>query len=162
MSETISTIKHKGYTIEIKHDDDPMSPREWDNMGTMSCFHKRYDLGDKHEFKDTEELDAYLETIKENIIFAEKLHVAEQFTVTLNSITSNMLAYLKNYILTSAPVKAAKEIIDGYIDKLNEALRSFKDLFKFPSFDPVAAQQSAQRNGVNVGNTSIPVVEPTP
>lgn len=26
------------------------SPREWDNLGTMICFHKRYDLGDKHNY----------------------------------------------------------------------------------------------------------------
>lgn len=25
-----------------------MSPREWDNVGTMVCLHKRYTLGDKH------------------------------------------------------------------------------------------------------------------
>lgn len=42
---------YKGYTIEIHPDEDPQSPREWDNLGTMVCFHKRYDLGDKHEFK---------------------------------------------------------------------------------------------------------------
>jgi hypothetical protein len=26
------------------------SPRYWDNLGTMICFHKRYDLGDKHNY----------------------------------------------------------------------------------------------------------------
>ena len=26
------------------------SPREWDNLGTMVCFHNRYDLGDKHSY----------------------------------------------------------------------------------------------------------------
>ena len=26
------------------------SPREWDNLGTMVCFHGRYDLGDKHKY----------------------------------------------------------------------------------------------------------------
>lgn len=26
------------------------SPREWDNLGTMICFHKRYDLGDNHNY----------------------------------------------------------------------------------------------------------------
>lgn len=39
---------YKKYTIEIIQDSDPMSPREWDNLGTMYCFHKRYNLGDKH------------------------------------------------------------------------------------------------------------------
>ena len=26
------------------------NPRSWDNLGTMVCFHNRYDLGDKHEY----------------------------------------------------------------------------------------------------------------
>ena len=26
------------------------NPRDWDNLGTMICSHKRYNLGDKHNF----------------------------------------------------------------------------------------------------------------
>jgi len=33
--------------IKIIQDSDPESPREWDNLGTMVCFHSRYSLGDK-------------------------------------------------------------------------------------------------------------------
>jgi hypothetical protein len=44
----METIKYKNYSIEIDQDCDPMNPRtEWDNLGTMVCFHKRYTLGDK-------------------------------------------------------------------------------------------------------------------
>lgn len=45
--ETYETEQYKGYTIKIVQDPDPMSPREWDNLGTMVCFHNHYDLGDK-------------------------------------------------------------------------------------------------------------------
>jgi hypothetical protein len=38
---------YKGLTIKIEQDTDADSPREWDNLGTMVCFHKRYELGDK-------------------------------------------------------------------------------------------------------------------
>lgn len=42
----------KKYTIKIEHDDDPMNPRtDWDNVTTMICFHNRYNLGDKHDYK---------------------------------------------------------------------------------------------------------------
>ena len=34
------------FTVEIVQDENPESPREWDNLGTMACWHKRYDLGD--------------------------------------------------------------------------------------------------------------------
>ncbi len=41
---------HGKYKIEIEIDTDASSPRDWDNLGKMVCFHKRYDLGDKHEY----------------------------------------------------------------------------------------------------------------
>ena len=46
--------EYKGYTIEVEQDLDPESPREWDCMGTMVCFHKRYDLGDKTDLQSSE------------------------------------------------------------------------------------------------------------
>lgn len=36
--------------LKLVHDSSPESPRNWDNLGTMICFHKRYDLGDKHNY----------------------------------------------------------------------------------------------------------------
>lgn len=38
---------YKGYTIKIWSDSDSESPRDWDNLGTMLCYHGRYTLGDK-------------------------------------------------------------------------------------------------------------------
>jgi len=35
------------YRVTLRPDHDPESPREWDNMGTMVCFHSRYNLGDE-------------------------------------------------------------------------------------------------------------------
>ncbi len=48
---TIQSIQHKNNTINIVYDESPECPREWDTLGTMICFHKRYTLGDKHNFK---------------------------------------------------------------------------------------------------------------
>lgn len=42
------------YKIEVKPDTDPTNPRGWDNLGTMVCFHGRYDLGDKTNYKSTD------------------------------------------------------------------------------------------------------------
>ena len=39
------------YLIEVVQDNDPESPRSWDNLGTMVCFHRNYTLGDKHDYK---------------------------------------------------------------------------------------------------------------
>ena len=43
-------MKYRGHEIEIKTDENAESPREWDNIGEMVCFHRRYDLGDEHKF----------------------------------------------------------------------------------------------------------------
>jgi len=34
---------------KIVADMNPESPREWDNVGTMVCSHRRYNLGDEHQ-----------------------------------------------------------------------------------------------------------------
>ena len=53
----------KGYTVKyLVNDTYGESPREWDNFGTMICFHNRYDLGDKTDltsdrFNGWEELE---------------------------------------------------------------------------------------------------------
>lgn len=41
-------------TVTIYADPDVESPRDWGCFGTMVCFHKRYNLGEKHNFDDSE------------------------------------------------------------------------------------------------------------
>mgnify|MGYP000904631511 CR=1 FL=1 len=43
----------KGHRLRVWSDEDSESPREWDNLGTMVCWHNRYSLGDKHEYEGT-------------------------------------------------------------------------------------------------------------
>lgn len=41
------------YTLLVSDDDIPLNPREdYDNLGTMVCWHRRYNLGDKHTYDD--------------------------------------------------------------------------------------------------------------
>lgn len=39
-------------TVRIIQDDSAESPREWDNLGTMVCWHRKYLLGDKQPSED--------------------------------------------------------------------------------------------------------------
>jgi hypothetical protein len=41
---------YKGYQIKIEQDELDESPREWEPLGTMVCWHKNYELGDKHSY----------------------------------------------------------------------------------------------------------------
>lgn len=46
--------------LKIYHDDSPESPRDWDNVGTMACWHNRYNLGDEQPDVDPLEYMKYL------------------------------------------------------------------------------------------------------
>lgn len=48
MTTSIQEQNIGDYLIKILQDNEPQNPREWDNLGTMICFHKRYNLGDLH------------------------------------------------------------------------------------------------------------------
>ena len=39
--------EYRGYTITLDYDEDAESSREWDNLFTMVCWHRRYNLGDE-------------------------------------------------------------------------------------------------------------------
>ena len=49
-----------GCVVAIMVDSDPQNPRtEWDNVSTMVCWHRRYDLGDKHDFATPQDFMAW-------------------------------------------------------------------------------------------------------
>ena len=39
------------YLVRTYYDNYPDNPRNWDNLGTMVCFHKRFDLGDTTDYR---------------------------------------------------------------------------------------------------------------
>lgn len=58
----IKTEKVGDLTIKIFIDESPESPRDWDNIGTMVCFHKLYNMGDKdHGFSGPEDFQKKLD-----------------------------------------------------------------------------------------------------
>lgn len=50
MDTLIRTEVYKGCKIHIHADYNAANPREDENLGTMVCFPRRYNLGDKHTF----------------------------------------------------------------------------------------------------------------
>src|SRR5258708_32679686 len=51
----MENINYKGYKITIEQDQFADDPRNWDNLGQMICWHRNYDLGDKHEFDEPQD-----------------------------------------------------------------------------------------------------------
>ena len=46
LNRMVQQLQYKNKVLEISQDEDPESPREWDNTGTMVCKHTQYTLGD--------------------------------------------------------------------------------------------------------------------
>ena len=62
-----------GSTLEIFQDDDPASPRDDDNVGTILCFHKRHNIGDenpysKDEFNDWDAFKSQIEADNDVVV----------------------------------------------------------------------------------------------
>lgn len=76
------TEEYRGYDIEIKQDEFPESPREWDNLGTMICFHRRYNLGDKHNFNHP---DDFMEFFNESQSICLELCLYDHSGITIST-----------------------------------------------------------------------------
>jgi hypothetical protein len=88
-SEAVKTEEYRGFKIQFYQDECPESPREWDNLGTMVCFHKRYDLGDKHDidaesFNGWDEMVSYLEKERDAAIVLP-LYLYDHSGITMNT-----------------------------------------------------------------------------
>ena len=53
--DTIEEFEVNGLNVKIYQDEDPVNPRvDYDNDDRIICFHKRYNLGDKHDYKSSD------------------------------------------------------------------------------------------------------------
>lgn len=59
----LDRIEYNNHIIEIHQDFDAMNPlTEWDHLGQMICWHRRYTLGHEHDFRNG---DALFDHLKE-------------------------------------------------------------------------------------------------
>jgi len=73
------------YKIEIFPDDDPMNPRtDYDPLGSMICFHRRYRLGDKHDFSDPDDARMFLKN-KRRIAIVLPLYLYDHSGITMST-----------------------------------------------------------------------------
>lgn len=82
------------YTLEVKTDYNPESPREWSNLCTMVCWHNRYDLGDKHSYSDPLDLimSLYREVMNESWFYK---HTSEEWQDILQALEESDLILIK-------------------------------------------------------------------
>jgi len=76
--------------FKISQDDWAQDPRaEWDNLGTMICFHGRYTLGDKHDYNSSDfdgwdELQNYIEKKLGGVVILP-LYLYDHSGITMNT-----------------------------------------------------------------------------
>jgi hypothetical protein len=97
-SESVDAIEIGRYYAEIVIDNDPgESPRDWDNLGTMVCFHDRYNLGDivgtgrrveygkgENTFSDSEEFVNWVEENKNDIAVILPLYLYDHSGISMS------------------------------------------------------------------------------
>lgn len=126
--DAIETIERGGYTAEIYYDEWPESPREWDNVGHMICFHRKYNLGDEHDYRSKnysgweDMFDALLEEYGEgSVILPLYLYDHGGITMKVGAFRDPWDSGQVGYIVASE--EAIKREWDGDEKKAEEGLR---------------------------------------
>lgn len=85
MNDIIETIEYKNYQIQLCYDTFPDNPRtSWDNLGVINCFHKRYKLGEAHNFSEPQELIDWIEANQDKIYYLP-LYMYEHGNITISA-----------------------------------------------------------------------------
>jgi len=73
--------------LKIIQDEDPSSPLEWDNLGTMVCWHRRYKLGDKHDHRDPQAFQEWLaeQSIRNLAVVVLPLYLYDHSGITMST-----------------------------------------------------------------------------
>lgn len=127
MNDDIETVEYKGHIIHIRSDDATEDPRNWDNLGTMTCFHKRYNLGDKH-LMSIEQFREWLKENERNLIILP-LYLYDHSGITMRTYPFNdhwdsgQVGYI--YVTKEKAKKdfSCEELTEEQIDKIKEIIR---------------------------------------
>lgn len=81
----VDTFEVKGLKVGIIQDEDASNPREdFDNFGHMVCFHRRYDLGDQHDFSSPDDVIEWLQGQGRDVIYLP-IYAYEHGGITLRT-----------------------------------------------------------------------------
>jgi hypothetical protein len=84
--EPTYTAETETERLEVYVDETPLDPRkEFDNVGKMVCFHRRYSLGDKHNFQSPEDFKEWYEENKEDIAVILPLYLYDHSGITMRT-----------------------------------------------------------------------------
>lgn len=81
----VDSIIKGDYKLTIIRDQDPESPRDWDNLGHMITWHSKYNLGDDQPDEDAEEwMEELKETYGEDVLILP-LYLYDHSGITIST-----------------------------------------------------------------------------
>lgn len=73
------------YRVSFIPDENCESPREWDNVSTIYCWHNSYTLGDKHDYPSPSAFEEeHQGEVEQGKIFLRKLRAYEHGSISLS------------------------------------------------------------------------------
>lgn len=129
--EAIKTYDHKGYTIEIHYDEWGESPRNWDNFGTMACYHRRYTIGDEKQYEDPIALQEYLTTSEDMIYLPVYMYEHSGIALSTSPFGDRWDSGQIGFIYMTKE-KAKEEGITEYeaLDRLDREVKTMDDFVR--------------------------------
>lgn len=127
------------FKLRIERDEDASNPRDDDNIGTMVCFHRRYQLGDKNQpykqsdFNSWDELKFAIETDNPGTTTILPLYLYDHSGLAIS--TGEFLdhwdsgqvgwIYASQLVMDNESIKLEnrEKILEGEVSNYNEYLR---------------------------------------
>jgi hypothetical protein len=136
MMTIVAEVRTKDFVVGIHYDSKPDNPRNWGSeLGTMVCWHGRYNLGDKHNYQspaDFEEEFADTEMIKFPLYLYDHSGITISTTPFSCQWDSGQVGYVyvtyddirKEYgELNDENIETAKEVLIGEVELYDTFLR---------------------------------------
>jgi len=151
----METIEFRSGKINIRQDSCCDSPRDWDNLGVMVCFHKKYSLGDNHDlkhgdFKSWLQMEEHIwMELDAGVLMPLYLYDHGGITISINPfscpwdsgqvgfIYASKEAIRKEYgkkHISKATLKKAQEILESEVEVYDQFIRG--DVYGYQTFDP--------------------------
>jgi len=125
----METIKLKnGQILKIKQDMFGESPRDWDNLAKMYCFHRRYVLGDKHNI-NPDNYESFQEMIEANTEEGDIVRSLYLYDHGMISISMSKFSCPWDSGMVGFIVATKKDIIENFGEYTEETIeRTLKNM----------------------------------
>jgi hypothetical protein len=92
--DIVKEVQKGNYKVRVIRDENPENPRTaWDNLGTMVCFHNRYDLGDKNHGYKSRDFNGWGELEKQIIKDHDPCVILPLYLYDHSGITMNTTGF---------------------------------------------------------------------